>query len=149
MAKPKIILSARERKLITALFKEGKTDKEVAKVVGLQRVTFRKVLKYNKLSFTIARAKETADEKVERSLFERAVGYEHKDTQFFCFQGQIISEEYIKHYPPDVPGATLWLCNRQPNKWKNVAKIDASGLTLNFASVVKSIRGKGGKEDNG
>lgn len=146
MAKPRQILSKREKELITALFREGKTDAEIAKVLGLQRETFRQVLKYNGLTCTTKKAKENADEKVERSLYERACGYSHKAVKFFSHEGEVIEEkEYIEHYPPDTGAAIFWLCNRQPDKWKNVQKIDASGLMDNFAAVVKSIR----DEENG
>ena len=149
MAKPKQILSKREKELISALFKEGKTDDQIAKVIGLQRETFRKVLKYNGLSCTTKKAKESADEKVERSLYERACGYSHPAIKIFCNKdGDVTKEDYIEHYPPDTGAAIFWLCNRQPKNWKNVQKFDASGLMDNFAAVVKAIRDKenGGKE---
>ena len=146
MAKPRQKLSAREKGLILALFREGKTDAEVAKVIGLQRETFRKVAKYNGLSCTTKRAKGTADDKVERSLYERACGYSHPAVKIFCQGAMVTREDYIEHYPPDTAALIFWLCNRQPERWKNVQHIEAQGLAENFAAVVRAIRDENAKK---
>jgi len=68
-------------------------------------------------------AKDDLDSKVERSLFERATGFSHKDTKFATHEGVITDEkEYDKHYPPDITAMIFWLKNRQPDKWRD--KID-------------------------
>lgn len=127
MKRKKRIFTDEQVNKILALYQEGKTDAQVAKVMKLKRVTYLDALKnIVGLTDTIKKIKETPDSKVEKSLFERALGYSHKDTQFFCHQGVIISKEYVKHYPPDVPSCIFWLCNRQPGRWKNVQKVDMS-----------------------
>jgi len=44
--------------------------------------------------------KEVALDFVESKMFEKIAGYEHKDTWIGHFQGEIITKEYTKHYPP-------------------------------------------------
>ena len=34
----------------------------------------------------------------------------------FCYEGQVIVEPTIKHYPPDTTAAIFWLKNRKPNE---------------------------------
>ena len=125
MSRPKRIFTDEQVNKILQLYQEGKTDLQVAKVFKVGRKTFLKQVKnIQDLSSTIKKIKETPDSKVEKSLFERALGYTHEDTQFFCHQGVIISKEYVKRYPPDVSACVFWLCNRQPGRWKNVQKVD-------------------------
>ena len=147
--RPRQILSKQEKALILALFREGKTDLEVAKVLGLQRKCFRDVLAYNKLKFTIAGAKKIADEEVVRSLYERACGYSHPAVKIsFDKFGDALREEYTGHYPPDTAAATLWLCNRQPDKWKNTNRTELTGIG-NKPLEIKVIFDEKGKTDSG
>lgn len=75
--------------------------------------------KYPEFFLTIKKAKAEMDAKVVRSLFQRATGYEHTDTHFASYEGDIISEEYIKHYPPDPTSMIFWLKIRQPENWRD------------------------------
>lgn len=61
---------------------------------------------------TIKGAKNEADTRVERALFERAIGYKHR----------IVPK--IKQYPPETAAAMSWLQNRQPDRWRNVKHMD-------------------------
>lgn len=74
--------------------------------------------------------KDVADDKVERSLFERATGYSHPDTHISNFQGAITVTEITKHYPPDTTAAIFWLKNRRPTRWrdKTEVKTEHSGI---------------------
>lgn len=69
---------------------------------------------------SLKKAKVESDAKVVKSLYQRATGYDHPDTHFASYEGEIISEEYIKHWPPDVTACIFWLKNRQPDKWRDV-----------------------------
>ncbi|MDD4924296.1 MAG: hypothetical protein PHF74_05625 [Dehalococcoidales bacterium] len=141
VGRPKHILTDMEVNKILALYQEGKTDAQVAKVLGLPRVTFLDALKNTTgLTDTIKKIKETPDHRVEMALFERALGYDHKAVQFFCYEGVIMSEEYVKHYPPEVSACVFWLCNRQPERWKNVQKIDVEGQVTH--KVIEIVRAK-------
>ncbi|MOA55620.1 hypothetical protein D3C78_1794470 [compost metagenome] len=40
---------------------------------------------------------------------------------------QVVREEYVEHYPPDTPAASLWLRNRQPAKWRDKIQTEHSG----------------------
>lgn len=146
MAKPKRIFTDKEVEKILQLYQEGKTDAQVAKELSLKRVTFLDALKNTTgLTDTIKTIKSMPDSRVEKSLFERALGYSHKDTQFFCYQGEIVSQETVKHYPPDVSACVFWLCNRQPKRWKNVQKVDVEGQVNH--KIIEIVRADGKTED--
>lgn len=65
-----------------------------------------------------AKARSACDARVERALYERAVGYTFESEKIFCQEGLVIRAGILEHVPPDVKAAELWLLNRQPDKWK-------------------------------
>ena len=67
--------------------------------------------------------KEVADRRVERALFERATGYNHPELKVFCHNGEIVTHEVNKHYPPDVTAAIHWLKVRKPSEWREVNEL--------------------------
>ena len=108
-------LAERMRKL----YAEGKTDEEVARKIGVSVRTIYNWKGREPETFQALKdAKDVADELVEASLFERAVGYTHVEEKIFQFQGQIIRAKTRKFYPPDPVAGIFWLTNRQPDRWK-------------------------------
>lgn len=75
--------------------------------------------KYPEFGTALKTAKEEADNKVVRSLFERATGYKHKSVKIFQHQGTPVVVDYVENFPPDVTAAMWWLKNRQPMKWRD------------------------------
>lgn len=63
--------------------------------------------------------KDTADDRVERSLYQRAVGYTYDAVHFSSFQGKVTATEYREHCPPDVVAQIFWLKNRRPDLWRD------------------------------
>lgn len=72
-------------------------------------------------------AKDAADNRVERSLFARATGYEHPDTDIRVVDGQIVQTEMRKHYPPDTTAAIFWLKNRRSKDWRDRTETEVTG----------------------
>lgn len=126
MAKPKQIFSDREKKLIIALYEEGKTDEQVSSVLGIERKAFLNMCEYNGLTSTIKEAKEKPDDVVERSLYERANGYEHPEEKIFCNNGEIVRTTTIKKYPPDPVSMIFWLKNRRSDRWREKQEVDVN-----------------------
>ena len=58
-----------------------------------------------------------ADDTVERSLYELAVGYEYRDVKIFRYRGQVIYAPYTKHVVASVEACIFWLLKRQPKEW--------------------------------
>lgn len=113
---------------VKTLVEKGFTDAEVADFfdVSLRTYLYWKEKKPEFKSLLLE-WKEEADKQVERSLWERANGYSHREDKIFCSSGEIISEETVKHYPPDTTACIFWLKNRHPKKWKDRKDLDLSG----------------------
>lgn len=71
--------------------------------------------------------KEQADDRVERSLYQRAVGYTHDATHFSAFQGQVTETPYRNHIAPDVTAQIFWLKNRRPDLWRDKQVQEVTG----------------------
>lgn len=77
-----------------------------------------------------------ADANVSYGLYQRAVGYEFKETKVLASMGEIFREEVTVHIPPDVKAATIWLMNRQRKKWTLAGQEEAERKALENARVV-------------
>lgn len=64
-------------------------------------------------------SKAQADKRVEESLFRRAIGYEHDDTDIRVVAGKIVKTTVRKHYPPDTTACIFWLKNRNRKDWRD------------------------------
>jgi hypothetical protein len=71
--------------------------------------------------------KEACDDRVERSLFQRAVGYTFESEKVFQFQGQIVRTGTREHVPPDAGAAMNWLKNRRGDQWRDKQEHEHSG----------------------
>lgn len=71
--------------------------------------------------------KGQADDRVEQSLYRRAMGYEHDETDIRVVQGAIVATPIRKHYPPDTTAAIFWLKNRRPEQWREMKAVELTG----------------------
>lgn len=85
--------------------------------------------------------KEPADDKVERALYERALGYSHPDIDIRVIEGQIVETPITKHYPPDAKAALAWLYNRRGEKWHPKPE-EAEGESNPMAAALMAIAAK-------
>src|SRR5690606_25933325 len=81
---------------------------------------------FPEFSESLKKGKDEADALVASSLFRRALGYNHPDTDIKMFRGKIITTKVTKYYPPDTTAAIFWLKNRQPEKWRDKQEIKHS-----------------------
>lgn len=109
------------------LTREGKTLKQVAKIIGVSERTLNRWMgKHTELSRAVREARQVADELVEAALFSRALGYSHPETKVFIHEGCPVTERITKHYPPDTTAAMFWLRNRQPERWREKNESDVN-----------------------
>jgi hypothetical protein len=81
---------------------------------------------YPEFSEAIKVGKQAANQRVERSLYERANGYNYEAVKIFMPAGskQPIVVHYTEHCPPDVGAAFIWLKNRDPDRWRDVQNVE-------------------------
>ena len=123
------------------LCKLGATTFDLAEFFGVSDRAVKKWLVKNPaFAAAVKVGKSTADERVKRSLYERAVGYSFTSEKVFCSEGVIVRTDFVEHVPPDVGAARLWLMNRLPDEFRaKVEQESAGNITVevvNFAGYL-------------
>lgn len=110
------------------LCKLGATDAQLADFFGVAVSTINLwKVQHSEFSESIRVPKAEADDRVEQSLYRRAMGYEHDETDIRVVDHEIILTPTRKHYPPDTTAAIFWLKNRRPNDWRDKQEMEHSG----------------------
>ena len=118
---------------VKKLCKLGATEVEIADFFGINVLTlYRWKIKYPDFCKATVSGKAPADERVERSLYHRAVGYTFDAVKIFPPRGEATEPlivPYREHVPPDTAACSLWLRNRRPEQWRDkiTADIAVSG----------------------
>lgn len=98
----------------------GATDYELADFFGVStRTIYRWKNTHEGFCQAVKVGKGKSDERVERALFNRAVGYSYESEKVFQFQGQVVRANTVEHVPPDPAAAFNWLKNRRPEQWRD------------------------------
>lgn len=91
----------------------GFTDVQVADLLGVSvRTVNNWKVEYVEFAASLKIGKRVADDRVEASLYHRAVGFECDETDIRVIEGRIVETTVRKHYPPDTAAAFIWLKNR-------------------------------------
>ncbi|GAA4108761.1 hypothetical protein ACFFTN_01370 [Aminobacter aganoensis] len=108
----------------------GATDDEMADFFGIHRATlYRWKLDHEDFCDAIKSAKAHADERVERSLYQKATGYEVTEEQAIKIKVAQHEEEVEvvqvrKHIPADTTAAIFWLKNRRKDDWRDKTEVE-------------------------
>lgn len=132
----------------------GLTDQEIADFFEVSvRTLHRWKGEYEEFCHSLSVAKGPADERVERSLFQRAIGYEQEAVKIFMPANakEPVYAPFREKIAPDTTAAMFWLKNRQPDKWRDRAVGDKdnpmhieSKYTMTEAEILarlKELRG--------
>lgn len=116
--------------LLGAWARDGLTDEQIARNIGISRSTLSAWKKsYPDISDALKKGKDVVDIEVENALLQRA-------------RGTIITEVVITdsekdgrktvtrqtEIPPDVTAAIFWLKNRRPDRWRDKPATASSTL---------------------
>jgi transcriptional regulator with XRE-family HTH domain len=102
------------------LYAEGLTDRELAEVFGVSRTTiFRWRAAYPEFAEATRLGKAVADDRVERALYERAIGYEEEAVRIYPPVGgeAPVIVRYKREVRADVTAALQWMRARRPEIW--------------------------------
>lgn len=106
----------------------GATDIEIADFFEVDvRTLYRWKGQHEAFCQALKAGKDVSDERVERSLFSRANGYEHDEVDIRVVAGAIVQTQVRKFYAPDTTAAIFWLKNRRPEAWRDKSEIEHSG----------------------
>ncbi len=121
--------------LVVEFAGDGMTELEMAQRLGVSAPTFRKwKLDNPELLAALKLNKEKADERVEQSLYKRAMGYSCEETDIRVIDGKIVKTQIVKTYPPDTTAMIFWLKNRKPKDWRDKRETEISG-SLNLTDM--------------
>ena len=110
------------------LCKLGATDIEIADFFNVNVATIHRWKSdYPEFCDAIKTGKVEADDRVVRSLYARATGYEHDDVDIRVIDGKIVKTPIRKQYPPDTTAVIFWLKNRDPEHWRDKQEVKHSG----------------------
>jgi len=133
----------------------GWDDSQVSKFFGVTETTLNNYKKkYPKFFTSLKDWKKEADLKVEKSLYQRAIGYKYdevvyekskigglgiklKDNEIdgikHCESNK--TKVTVKEVVPDVTAQIFWLKNRQPEQWRDVQEVIGKG----FGNVIIQV----------
>ena len=116
---------------ISGWIRDGHTDKQVCDALGISVATFIKFKACEVELFEATRInKGIADLTVENSLFKRANGFSFDETTQELRKGDKgkdelrITKVVTKTLPPETLAASLWLRNRQSDKWRDKQQVE-------------------------
>lgn len=117
------------------LCRGGAIDAELAAAFGVDEKTIRNWRDTYPSFKAACEDKAVFDDRIERALADRALGYEHDAVKILQHEGSPVIVPYIERYPPDTTACIFWLKNRRPKEWRDRQEIehDATG---SFASLV-------------
>ncbi len=98
----------------------GKTDKEISTELEIAESTLNLwKLKHPEFSESLKIGKMDINKLVENALLKRALGFEVTEEKVFSNNGEIVTHNGLKYFPPDVAAAFIWLKNRDPANWRD------------------------------
>jgi hypothetical protein len=98
----------------------GLTDEELADFFDVCVSTiYAWKSKHPEFSQAIKIGGSPCDDRVERSLYQRATGYTIKTEKVFNAGGEILRAATKEHVPPDTGAAIFWLKNRRKDRWRD------------------------------
>lgn len=121
--------------------KLGATDREIADLLEVSERTLHNWKKdHPELVDALRVGKEAADDRVEQSLYRRALGYTHDAVKMHVVDGAVSLTPYTEHYPPDTTAAIFWLKNRRKAEWRDKTEQE---VTIN-ADLSEWLNGRSG-----
>ena len=121
--------------LLEAWARDGLTDEQIAKNMGISRSTLNEwKKKFPDISDTLKRGKEVVDVEVENALLKRALGYSTTEvTRERALNPEtgkvelVVTKAVTKEVPPDTTAQIFWLKNRRPDLWRDKQNVELSG----------------------
>lgn len=130
-------------KQVLEMAMNGATEREIRTALGISQPVF-DMWRARHAAFAAALAigpnSKLADDRVQRSLFEMANGYDQPATKIFMDEGVPVAVDYVERVPKNIAAAKLWLANRDPANWGRNPEQGAQQLTPSVLNV-KMIQG--------
>ena len=132
---------------VTGWARDGLTDEQVARNMGIGYSTFREWLnKYPALLAALKKGKAPVDMEVENALLKRALGYEYEEvcteiTELPGGKKRKHIKKTTKMVLPDVTAQIFWLKNRRPGRWRDKIEVAPDSSNELLESLMQLERG--------
>lgn len=126
--------------------REGLTDEQISRKMGINRATYYDWLKkYPDISDAVKNGKAPVDIQVENALLKRALGYEYEEvvTEIIELPGGGHRKQVrktTKSVVPDTTAQIYWLNNRRPDRWRAKPQPDASDTLGRLDTILEEMR---------
>lgn len=108
----------------------GATDQEMADFFDVEvRTIYRWKAEHDEFCQSVKAGKDVADERVERSLYQKAVGYEQDEVKIFmpASSPAPVYAPFRAKIAPDTTAAIFWLKNRRSAEWRDRQQTEHTG----------------------
>lgn len=110
----------------------GFTDLKLAELFKVSKATINNWKKdYPHFLDSIKKGKDEWDcASAEKSMLKRVVGFRYTETtrEANIIKGGLsITKKVSKFIPPDVKACDIWLCNRNPKRWRKLKHVELTG----------------------
>ena len=122
--------------------RDGLTDEQIAKNIGINRTT---LYDWKKKEVNIADAlkkgKEVIDFEVENALLKKALGYTITlNKQKVTKDGDVVDITEEVHVPPDTTAQIFWLKNSKKEQWREKVEVvktdeDLQNINKNLSNI--------------
>ncbi|MBC8630276.1 helix-turn-helix domain-containing protein [[Eubacterium] tenue] len=122
--------------LIEGWARDGLTDEQIAKNLGINIATFYRYKKdYCEFCESLKRGKEIVDYEVENALLKRALGYEYDEV---TYEHGKETKRVTKQVAPDTTAQIFWLKNRRPEQWRDKQVVESNN-TVEFKNPYEGL----------
>lgn len=120
----------------------GATDQEIADVFNVEvRTIYRWKHEHEEFCQSLKAGKDIADERVERSLYQRAIGYEQEEVKIFmpAQAEEPVYAPFRAKVAADTTAAIFWLKNRRKEEWRDKTEVEHSA-SGDLAAIIAERR---------
>ena len=131
--------------MIEGWARQGLTDEQIAKNMGIKKSTFYDWLKkYPDISESLKKGKAPVDFEVENALYKRAVGFEYEEIETVEEEVDGVFKTRVKRTQktalPDTSAIIFWLKNRKPEQWRKMNPVVENKLRAETEKLLKEAQ---------
>ena len=120
---------------------EGMINQEIAAYLNISTSTLHEWTQlHEEFASAIKRGKAVADDKVEKSLYKRAMGQYVEEVKTTKEGDTVTKIEKTEKYIADTAAMIFWLKNRKPHEWRDKRETELSSAE-DKPLVVKVLKG--------